>query len=98
MTGINGNPSVALVNVVATLVGTLALVARTSGVVAVARLNQTPRDAVRRMVRIATAGGGRILGAVATGATSDGREAGIATNRRMDSRFTQANRARANGL
>jgi hypothetical protein len=50
------------------------------------------------MVRIATAGGGRILGAVATGATSDGREAGIATNRRMDSRFTQANRARANGL
>jgi tyrosine-protein kinase len=78
--------------------GTLALVARTSGVVAVARLNQTPRDAVRRMVRIATAGGGRILGAVATGATSDGREAGIATNRRMGSRFTRANRAGADGL
>jgi capsular exopolysaccharide synthesis family protein len=79
--------------------GTLALVARTSGVVAVARLNQTPRDAVRRMVRIATAGGGRILGAVATGATSDGREAETATDGRMDSRrFPQANRAGANGL
>ena len=78
--------------------GTLALVARTSGVVAVARLNQTPRDAVRRMVRIATAGGGRILGAVATGATSDGRGAETATDRRMDSRFPQANRAGAHGL
>jgi capsular exopolysaccharide synthesis family protein len=77
--------------------GTLALVARTSGVVAVARLNQTPRDAVRRMVRIATAGGGRILGAVATGATSDGREAETATDRRTDSRFPQASRAGANG-
>lgn len=78
--------------------GTLALVARTSGVVAVARLNQTPRDAVRRMVRIATAGGGRILGAVATGATSEGRGAETATDRRMDSRFPQANRAGAHGL
>ena len=73
--------------------GTLALVARTSGVVAVARLNQTPRDAVRRMVRLATAGGGHILGAVATGATSDSREAETATDRR----FPQASRAGANG-
>jgi tyrosine-protein kinase len=78
--------------------GTLALVARTSGVVAVARLNQTPRDAVRRMVHIAAAGGGRIFGTVATGATSKGREAETATDRLMDSRFPQANRAGANGL
>ena len=77
--------------------GTLALVARTSGVVAVARLNQTPRDAVRRMVRIATAGGGHILGAVATGATSEGGEAKTTTDRRTDSRFPQASRAGANG-
>ena len=33
------------------------VVAHTSGVVAVARLNQTPRDAVRRMVGIAAAAG-----------------------------------------
>jgi tyrosine-protein kinase len=78
--------------------GTLALVARTSGVVAVARLDQTPRDAVRRMVRIATAAGGRILGIVATGATSEGREAETATDRLIDSRFPRANRAGANGV
>ena len=77
--------------------GTLPLVARTSGVVAVARLNQTPRDAVRRMVRLATAGGGHILGAVATGATSGGGEAETATDRRADRRFPQASRAGANG-
>jgi len=77
--------------------GTLALVARTSGVVAVARLNQTPRDAVRRMVRIATAAGGRTLGTVATDATSGAREAETATDRRTDSRFPQASRAGANG-
>jgi Mrp family chromosome partitioning ATPase len=43
-------------------------VAEASGFVALARLDHTPRDAVRRMMRIATSAGGRVLGVVATGA------------------------------
>lgn len=49
--------------------GALGFVAGASGVVAVARLNQTPHDAVGRMMQIAAAAGGRVLGVVATGAS-----------------------------
>ena len=48
--------------------GPLALVSQAPGVVAVARLNRTPRDAVRRMMRIVTAAGGHVVGVVATDA------------------------------
>jgi len=46
---------------------TLAVVARVSGIVAVARVNRTPRDGVRRMIRITRSGGVRVVGVVATG-------------------------------
>ena len=46
---------------------TVALAGRTSGLVLVARLDQTPRDAARRSARIAQSVGGHIIGAVATG-------------------------------
>ena len=48
--------------------GPLALVGQVPGVVALARLNQTPRDALRRMLRIANAAGGHVVGVVATDA------------------------------
>jgi capsular exopolysaccharide synthesis family protein len=48
--------------------GTLGLVGRVAGVVALARINQTPRDAVRRMMRLAMAAGGHVVGVVATDA------------------------------
>jgi Mrp family chromosome partitioning ATPase len=54
--------------------GALGLVAGASGFVAVARLDQTPRDAVRRMMRLAARAGGRVLGVVATDATFTGAE------------------------
>ena len=43
------------------------LLGQVSGIVALARLEQTPRDAVRRMVEVALTAGGRVLGMVATG-------------------------------
>jgi capsular exopolysaccharide synthesis family protein len=43
------------------------LLERSSGLVGVARLEQTPRDAVKDMVEVATTAGGRLLGTVATG-------------------------------
>jgi non-specific protein-tyrosine kinase len=46
--------------------GPLALAGQVPGVVALARLNHTPRDAVGRMMRIATAAGGHVVGVVAT--------------------------------
>ena len=48
--------------------GPLAVVARVQGVVAVARLNQTRRDAVARMMRLAGTVDGRVVGVVATNA------------------------------
>ena len=48
--------------------GGLALVSRASGMVGVARLNHTPRDAVRRMMPIVAGAGARVLGVVATDA------------------------------
>jgi tyrosine-protein kinase len=48
--------------------GPLALVGQVPGVVALARLNHTPRDAVRRMMRIANAAAGHVVGVVATDA------------------------------
>ena len=39
-----------------------------SGVLALARLDKTPRDAIRRMVQVAASAGGRMLGMVATDA------------------------------
>jgi len=50
---------------------TLGLVARASGVVAVARLDHTRRDAVRRMTRLMRDAHGRLLGVVATGTRPD---------------------------
>jgi Mrp family chromosome partitioning ATPase len=50
---------------------TLGLVARASGVVAVARLDHTRRDAVRRMTRLVRDAHGRLLGVVATGTRPD---------------------------
>lgn len=44
------------------------LLDKASGVLGLARLDQTPRDAVRRMVHIMTQAGARPLGLVATGA------------------------------
>jgi Mrp family chromosome partitioning ATPase len=43
------------------------LLERTSGLVGVARLEQTPSDAVKDMVEVATTAGGRLFGMVATG-------------------------------
>jgi capsular exopolysaccharide synthesis family protein len=54
--------------------GALALVSRSSGVVAVGRLHQTPHDAVRRMMRMVADAGGRMLGVVATDASSRGSD------------------------
>ncbi|MGI8873777.1 MAG: polysaccharide biosynthesis tyrosine autokinase [Egibacteraceae bacterium] len=44
------------------------LLEQISGTVGVARLDQTPREAVQRMVEITGAAGGRVFGMVATGA------------------------------
>jgi capsular exopolysaccharide synthesis family protein len=44
------------------------LLNKVSGIVALARLDKTPRDAVRRMAQIMTSAGGRVLGLVATDA------------------------------
>jgi polysaccharide biosynthesis transport protein len=44
------------------------LLEQVSGTVGVARLDQTPREAVRRMVDITQTAGGRVFGMVATGA------------------------------
>jgi succinoglycan biosynthesis transport protein ExoP len=46
--------------------GGLALVSRASGMVGVARLNHTPRDAVRRMMPLVAGADARVLGVVAT--------------------------------
>jgi Mrp family chromosome partitioning ATPase len=43
------------------------LLERASGLVGVARLEQTPRDAVKDMLEVVTTAGGRLLGVVATG-------------------------------
>ena len=62
--------------------GPLAIVARVQGVVAVARLNQTRRDAVARMMRLAGTVDGRVVGVVATNARAghddDVSDAGVA--------------------
>jgi polysaccharide biosynthesis transport protein len=44
------------------------LLDKVSGIVALARLDKTPRDAVRRMAQITQSAGGRVLGLVATDA------------------------------
>jgi capsular exopolysaccharide synthesis family protein len=46
------------------------LLDKVSGVVAVTRLNQTPKDAIRRMLQIAASAGARVAGVVVTGARS----------------------------
>ena len=43
-----------------------------AGIVAVARLEQTPREAITRAVEVAATAGGRVLGMVATGARQGG--------------------------
>jgi polysaccharide biosynthesis transport protein len=53
--------------------GAVGLVSRASGVLVLARLNHTPRDAVRRMIRMAAAADGRVLGVVATDARVERR-------------------------
>jgi non-specific protein-tyrosine kinase len=60
--------------------GPLAVVGQVPGVVALARLNQTPRDAVRRMMRLANAAGGHVVGVVATDARPE-RDAYARTSR-----------------
>jgi capsular exopolysaccharide synthesis family protein len=47
------------------------LLDRVSGAVAIARLDSTTTDALRRMLTIASKAGGRVLGVVATGAVRD---------------------------
>jgi Mrp family chromosome partitioning ATPase len=42
------------------------LLDKASGIVALVRLDKTPRDAIRRMLQIAASTGGRVLGVVAT--------------------------------
>ena len=49
----------------------LALLGQTSGVVAVARLGRTRRDALVRLTRLVRSAGGRLLGVVATGDAAD---------------------------
>jgi len=58
--------------------GGLALVSRASGMVGVARLNHTPRDAVRRMMPLVAGAGARVLGMVATEARLGRGSAGSA--------------------
>lgn len=48
------------------------LLDKVSGVLALARIDQATRDAVRRMLEVASTAGGRVLGMVATGATGRG--------------------------
>ena len=48
------------------------LLEKVSGTVAIARLDQTPRDAIKRMVDITHTAGGRVFGMVATGAKGPG--------------------------
>jgi polysaccharide biosynthesis transport protein len=52
----------------------LAILHLVSGVLCVARMDQTPRPAMSRMREFATAAGGRILGTVATGVRSPRRK------------------------
>ena len=47
---------------------TVPLLRRASGVLGLARLNKTPKDAVRRMTNLVGSAGGRLLGVAATGA------------------------------
>jgi capsular exopolysaccharide synthesis family protein len=49
------------------------LLDQVSGVVAIARLNETRADAVRRMLQITATAGGRLVGTVATGAETSAR-------------------------
>lgn len=51
---------------------TFPLLEQVSGTVGIARLDQTPREAVQRMVEITTTAGGRVLGMVASGAKGGG--------------------------
>jgi Mrp family chromosome partitioning ATPase len=44
------------------------LLDKVDAIVGVTRLNQTPRDAIRRMLQIARSAGGRVAGLVATDA------------------------------
>ncbi|MEJ7785096.1 MAG: polysaccharide biosynthesis tyrosine autokinase [Solirubrobacteraceae bacterium] len=55
-----------------TVSDSLPLVEVVSGVVAVARLNSTSKDAIKRFERVITNAGGTLLGMVATGATTSG--------------------------
>jgi Mrp family chromosome partitioning ATPase len=55
---------------VSTVGDALPLIAAVSGVVVVARLDATSKDAVRVLRRIVADAGGRLLGSVATGAAT----------------------------
>jgi Mrp family chromosome partitioning ATPase len=55
-----------------TISDSLPLVELVSGVVAVARLNETSKEAVRRFEQVITNAGGSLLGSVATGASATG--------------------------
>jgi Mrp family chromosome partitioning ATPase len=55
-----------------TVSDSLPLVEIVSGVVAVARLNKTSKEAIRRLEQVITNAGGTLLGSVATGAAATG--------------------------
>ncbi len=55
-----------------TVSDSLPLIELVSGIVAVARLNQTSKDAVRRFERVVTTAGGVLLGSVVTGTSAVG--------------------------
>ena len=55
-----------------TVSDSLPLIELVSGVVAVARLNETSKDAIRRFERVVSTAGGTLLGSVVTGASAAG--------------------------
>lgn len=67
-----------------TVSDSLPLVEFVSGVVVVARLNATSKDAVKRLARVIANAGGTLLGSVATGAGSGGMYGGYGYGYRQD--------------
>jgi len=68
-----------------TVSDSLPLIEFVSGIVAVARLNATSKDAVKPIARVVSKAGGTLLGSVATGADAGGLYGGYGYGYRQDS-------------
>jgi hypothetical protein len=68
-----------------TVSDSLPLIEFVSGIVAVARLNATSKDAVKPIARVVSNVGGTLLGSVATGADAGGLYGGYGYGYRQDS-------------